>query len=65
MGPNPQEIVDLVTITKKILNGKLHFLCSGYRGDAEICQNEVTKGQSKEDNGSDDSESQNYCTGCP
>ena len=26
MWPNPQEITDLVTLTKKILNGKLHFL---------------------------------------
>ena len=29
MGPNPQEIADLVTFTGEILNGKLHFLCSG------------------------------------
>ena len=28
MGPNPQFPADLVTFTKKILNGKLHFLCS-------------------------------------
>ena len=28
MGPNPQEIADLVTFTKEILNGKLHFLYS-------------------------------------
>ena len=28
MGPNPQETADLVTFTEKILNGKLHFLCS-------------------------------------
>ena len=27
MGPNPQEIVDWVTFTKEILNGKLHFWC--------------------------------------
>ena len=26
---NPQEIADLVTFTEEILNGKLHFLCSG------------------------------------
>ena len=28
MGPNPHKIADLVTFTEKILNGKLHFLCS-------------------------------------
>ena len=28
MLPNPQEIANLVTFTKEILNGKLHFLCS-------------------------------------
>ena len=28
MWPNLQETEDLVTITKEILNGKLHFLCS-------------------------------------
>ena len=28
MRPNPQFPADLVTITKEILNGKLHFLCS-------------------------------------
>ena len=28
MGPNPQEIADLITFTKEILNGKLHFLYS-------------------------------------
>ena len=28
MWPNPQETMDLVTFTEKILNGKLHFLCS-------------------------------------
>ena len=26
--PNPQETADSVTLTKEILNGKLHFLCS-------------------------------------
>ena len=26
MWPNPQETADLVTFTKEILNGKLHFL---------------------------------------
>ena len=29
MWPNPQETADLVTFTGEILNGKLHFLCSG------------------------------------
>ena len=28
MWPNPQETVDLVTITKEIFNEKLHFFCS-------------------------------------
>ena len=28
MWPNPQFSGDLVTFTEKILNGKLHFLCS-------------------------------------
>ena len=28
MWPNPQYPADLVTFTEKILNGKLHFLCS-------------------------------------
>ena len=28
MWPNPQFPADLVTFTKKILQGKLHFLCS-------------------------------------
>ena len=28
MWPNPQETADLVTFIEKILNGKLHFLCS-------------------------------------
>ena len=28
MWPNPQETTDLDTFTEKILNGKLHFLCS-------------------------------------
>ena len=30
MWPNPQETADLVTFTEVIVNGKLHFLCSGY-----------------------------------
>ena len=30
MWPNPQETSDLVAFTEEILNGKLHFLCSGY-----------------------------------
>ena len=29
MWPDPQETADLVTFTEEILNGKLHFLCSG------------------------------------
>ena len=29
MWPNPQEAADLPTFTEEILNGKLHFLCSG------------------------------------
>ena len=29
MWPNPQETADLVTFTEEILDGKLHFLCSG------------------------------------
>ena len=29
MRTNPQETADLFTFTKEILNGKLHFLCSG------------------------------------
>ena len=28
MWPNPQEVADLVTFTKEILNGKHHFVCS-------------------------------------
>ena len=28
MRPNPQFPADLVTFAEKILNGKLHFLCS-------------------------------------
>ena len=28
MFPNPKETEDLVTLTKEIVNGKLHFLCS-------------------------------------
>ena len=28
MWPNPQETPNLVTFTKEILNGKLHFLCN-------------------------------------
>ena len=31
MWPNQQETVDLVTFTEKILDGKLHFLCSEYK----------------------------------
>ena len=29
MRPNLQKTADLVTFTEEILNGKLHFLCSG------------------------------------
>ena len=29
MWPNPLLPADLVTFTEEILNGKLHFLCSG------------------------------------
>ena len=29
MWPNWQFPADLVTVTEEILNGKLHFLCSG------------------------------------
>ena len=28
MWPNPQKVMDLVTFTEEIFNGKLHFLCS-------------------------------------
>ena len=31
MWSNPQEAADFVTFTEKILNGKLHFLCSDGR----------------------------------
>ena len=31
MWPDPQETADLITFTEKILNGKLHFLCSKIR----------------------------------
>ena len=30
MWPNPQETADLVSVTREILNGKLHFLCLAY-----------------------------------
>ena len=30
MRPNPQFPADLVIFTEEILNGKLHFLCSGF-----------------------------------
>ena len=29
MSPNLQILADLITFTEEILNGKLHFLCSG------------------------------------
>ena len=31
-----QETVDLVTLTEKILNGKLHFLCGGISYECRI-----------------------------
>ena len=33
MRPNPQFLADFVTITREILNGKIHFLCSGITSD--------------------------------
>ena len=33
MWPNPQENADLVTFTEKLLNRKLHFLCSDWSRD--------------------------------
>ena len=32
MRPNPQETAYLVTFTEEILNGKLHLLCSVFKG---------------------------------
>ena len=29
MWPDPQETVDLVTFTEELINGKVHFLCTG------------------------------------
>ena len=40
MWPNPQETADLVTLTEDILNGKLHFLCSG---TFTFCQLKIIK----------------------
>ena len=37
MRPNPKETADLVTFTEEILNGKLHFLCSGYDLSSSSC----------------------------
>ena len=37
MWPNPQETANLVITTEKILNGKLHVLCSAYGG--AFCNN--------------------------
>ena len=37
MWPNPQETADLVTVTEKILNGKLYFLCSVIQGVPTSC----------------------------
>ena len=36
MWPNPHETADLVTVTKEIVNGKFHFLCSGIRTESKI-----------------------------
>ena len=33
MWPNPQFLAELVTLTEEILNGKLHFLCIGDKGE--------------------------------
>ena len=35
MWPNPEETADLVTFTEEIVNGKLHFLCSVLKKNAE------------------------------
>ena len=35
MWPNPQIPADLITFTEEILNGKLHFLCSGHTGTSK------------------------------
>ena len=37
MWSNPQETADLVAFTEEILNGKLHFLCSGFLSHRLIC----------------------------
>ena len=39
MRPNPQETAVLVTSTEEILNGKLHFLCSGIKQEGERIKN--------------------------
>ena len=36
MWPNPQFPAELVTFTEEILNGKLHFLCSGKAGGENL-----------------------------
>ena len=45
MWPNPQNNADLVTFTEKILNGKLHFLCSAVEqfqsGDSDIAATSI------------------------
>ena len=41
MWPNPQETVDLVSLTEKILNGKL-FFCAVKMAQEEFSFNEVT-----------------------
>ena len=43
MWPNPQFPENLVTFTEKILNGKLHFLCSVFVNKMEIKQNKKIK----------------------
>ena len=36
MRPNPKFFADLITFTEEILNGKLHFLCSGKTSGKEL-----------------------------
>ena len=42
MWPNPQFPADLVSFTKEILNGKLHFLCSVLSGSSSSLEAIVT-----------------------
>ena len=65
----PDEVLNLVKCgcstsspckTKRCSCASVRVACSlmcRSRGDADICRNEVTKGQSEEDDGSDDGES--------